>query len=78
MVDCPYCTTEEKLIIAIKRAISDSKKGGREEFAKKLEKVLAFLPEWPIMAILEAQALSLPDNFIIMLQDSFSVLPLGN
>lgn len=77
-VTCPYCVTEERLVVAIKRAIEDSVKANRKEFAKKLEKVLYFLPESPVMAVLEAEALDLPENFVIMIRDSFDIRPFGD
>lgn len=75
MVTCPYCLSEDKLLIAIKRAIKDSKKDKKFSLAEKLQSVLNFLPEHPVMAAMEAEALDLPDNFIIMIQDSFEVRP---
>ncbi len=75
MVQCPYCITEEKLLAAIKQAISDAKKDGKAELSIKLQAVLSFLPEYPVMAVLECEALDLPENFVIMIQDSFGIRP---
>jgi hypothetical protein len=72
---CPYCINEERLITSIKRAISDAKKDGKKELAIKLQSVLSFLPEYPVVAILEAEALELNENFILMIRDSFNILP---
>jgi hypothetical protein len=78
MIPCPYCLSEDKLVSCIKRAIVDARKDKKEELANKLQAVLNFLPEWPVMAILEAEALELNENFILMIQDSFNVLPMGD
>lgn len=78
MVPCPYCVTEEKLMASFKRAISDAKKEGKSELAGKLKQVLSFLPEYPIMAILEAEALEMNENIVLMISDSFRILPFGD
>ena len=70
-VQCPYCISEDKLVSTIKRAIADAVKENKLTLADNLNSVLEFLPESSVMAVLEAQALDLPENFVIMIQDSF-------
>lgn len=77
-VPCPYCMTEEKLMNSLKRAIADSKKEGKKELAGKLQIVLDHLPEYPVMAIMEAEYLELNTSLVLMIRDSFDVLPFGD
>jgi len=78
MVPCPYCVTEDRLMASLKRAIVDAKKEKRWDFARDLEKVLSYLPEYPVIAALEAEELGMNDNIIAMIRDSFNVLPFGD
>ena len=78
LIPCPYCITEEKLMSSIRRAISDAKKEGKKDFAGKLQLVLSFLPESPVMAIMEAEALELNNSLILMIRDAYHVLPFGD
>lgn len=78
LVPCPYCFTEEKLISSIKRAIDDANKEGKKDFAAKLQSVLNFLPDYPVMAILQAEAYSMNNSLILMIRDSFNILPFGD
>ena len=75
---CPYCMTEERLISSINRAIVDAKKEGKTPLADKLQLVLNFLPESPVMAIMEAEALGLNNSLILMIRDAYHVLPFGD
>lgn len=77
-VNCPYCMSENRLVAAIKKTITDSKKEGKNEFAEKLQIVLNHLPEYPVMAILEAEYLEMNPNLILMIRDSFEILPFGD
>lgn len=77
-VGCPYCMTEDRLIAALKRTIADSKKEGKMDYAGKLQIVLSHLPEYPVMALLEAEYLGLNNSLILMIRDSFQVLPFGD
>mgnify|MGYP001193165491 CR=1 FL=1 len=77
-VPCLYCMTEEKLMNSLKRAIADSKKEGKKELAGKLQIVLDHLPEYPVMAIMEAEYLELNTSLVLMIRDSFDVLPFGD
>jgi hypothetical protein len=78
MVDCPYCVTGAKLIGSLTRAVADAKKERNDEMAHKLSAVLRFLPDYPVMAILECEALNMNPNLILMIRDSFGVLPFGD
>lgn len=77
-VPCPYCMTEEKLVKAIKGAIKDFRKEKNDAQADKLQKVLDFLPDYPVMAIMEAEALDLNPNISLMIRDTFGTLPFGD
>ena len=74
-VECPYCGSSDRLMVSLRKAISDARKEGKAELSTKLSMVLNFLPEHSVMAMAEAQALDLPENFVIMIQDSFGVRP---
>lgn len=75
---CPYCMSSTRLVEAIKRTITDSKKKGEKELAGKLQIVLNHLPDYPVMAILEAEYLGMNSSLILMIRDSFEVLPFGD
>lgn len=77
-VSCPYCMSEDRLVSAIKKFIADEKKSGNSELAGKMQIVLSHLPDYPVMAILEAEYLGLNNNLILMIRDSFEVLPFGD
>lgn len=78
LVPCQYCMTEDKLMSALKRAVVDAKKEGKKEFAGKLQIVIDYLPEYPVMAIMEAEYLELNNSLILMIRDAFQVLPFGD
>lgn len=69
---CP----EEKFLNTLDKAIKDC---ARNKNNKKLEKDLRairdFLPDYPVMAVLEAEVRGMKDDFVIMLSDSFKILP---
>jgi hypothetical protein len=75
MIPCPYCVTEERLMASLKRAVADAKKDKKWDFANKIEIILSYLPEYPVMAILEAEEMGLNENLILMIRDSFNVRP---
>lgn len=75
---CPYCITEDRLMAALKRTIADYKKEGKNDYAGKLQIVLGHLPEYPVMALLEAEYLGLSNSLIMLIRDSFQVLPFGD
>lgn len=78
LVPCQYCMTEDKLMSALKRAVVDAKKEGKSEFAKKLQTIIDYLPESPVIAIMEAEYLELNNSLILMIRDAFQILPFGD
>ena len=78
LVPCQYCMTEDKLMSALKRAVVDAKKEGKNDFAKKLQTIIDYLPESPVIAIMEAEYLEMNSSLIIMIQEAFHVLPFGD
>lgn len=77
-VDCPYCMSSTRLVDAIKKTIADEKKAGNKEQAGKLQIILNHLPDYPVMAVLEAEYLGMNNSLILMIRDSFEVLPFGD
>lgn len=77
-IDCPYCMSSTRLVDAIKKTINDAKKKGETELAGKLQIVLSHLPEYPVMAVLEAEYLGMNNSLILMIRDSFEILPFGD
>lgn len=78
LIPCQYCMTEDKLMSALKRAVVDAKKEGKDIFAKKLQIVIDYLPEYPVMAAMEAEYLELNNSLILMIRDAFQTLPFGD
>lgn len=78
LIPCPYCMTVERLIKSIKGAISDSKKEKRHDQVAAFEAILSFLPDYPVMAIMEAEYHQVNFNLILMIRDTFDVLPFGD
>ena len=74
---CPYCMNPTKLETSIDRAIKDCLKGDKQ-LGKKLAVIRSFLPEYPIIAILEAEHLGLNQNLILLIRDTYGVLPFGD
>ena len=72
-ISCPECLTPEKFLKAIDKAIRECKHENKKEKLAALEAVKSFLPEYPVMALLEAEARNLNPKFVRMLQQSFGV-----
>jgi len=73
---CPYCLNVQKFMEALKLAIKDSRRKGETKLSQDLQAVEAFLPHYPVMAHLEAQARLMNDNFLGLLQSAFNILSL--
>ena len=78
LVPCPYCMTAERLIKSIKGAIADSKKEKKTKQVEAFEAILYFLPDNPVMAVLEAEHYEVNHNLILMIRDTFHILPFGD
>lgn len=78
LLPCPYCMTADRLIKSIKGAIVDSKKEKKHDLVTALESILHFLPNDPVMALLEAEYHQVNYNLIVMIRDTFSILPFGD
>jgi hypothetical protein len=86
-MECPYChgkghifnereMSRHKLVKGIKSAIRDAEKTGQTDAAQDLIAVITFLPEYPILAALEAEARGLDADFVHMIRDVCDVRPL--
>lgn len=73
---CPYCTGRKKFMGHLSNAIKQAKIGKKEQLEKDLIAVNSLLPEYPVMAILEAEARGLRQEFILFIREAFDVLPL--
>ena len=71
------CVDGRKIIKGIRAAIRDFERSGKHEAAENLAAVLMFLPDYPVMASLEAEARGLHEDFILMIRDTFQVRPLA-
>ncbi len=78
LLACPYCMTEERLIKSLKGAIADSKKEKKDEQVAAFEAILHFLPHDPVMALLEAEYHNVNYNLVLMIRDTFDILPFGD
>lgn len=77
-VPCTHCMNEERLMNSIRRAIEDSRREGKTVLASHLTLVLSYLPDYPVIAMLEAEEMHLNSSLIMMIQDAFDVRPLGD
>ena len=77
-ITCPYCMSASRLVAALKKTVNDEKKDGNVEHAGKLQIVLNHLPDYPVMAIMEAEYLGMNNNLVLMIRDCFGVLPFGD
>lgn len=74
---CPYCMNPTKLETSIDRAIKDCGKKDKK-LGEKLKIVRSFLPDYPIIAMLEAENLELNQNLILLIRDTYGILPFGD
>lgn len=70
---CPHCIDARKLLYAIKLAIKEAKKTHDNAAISSLTSVNSFLPKYPVMAVLEAEAQHLPSSFVDTLRDTFGI-----
>lgn len=70
---CPHCTSAQQLIEAIKLAISNCKKKNDTKLMENLKAIIKLLPEYSVMAVLEAEARNMSTEFIQLLRDSFDI-----
>lgn len=75
---CPYCMNPTKLETSMDKAIKDCGKGNKKELGEKLKLVRSFLPDYPIIAMLEAEHLELNNNLILLIRDTYAILPFGD
>ena len=72
-ISCPECLTPERFLTAIDKAIKECKRENKQQKLEALLAVKSFLPEYPVMAFLEAEGRNLNPKFVSMLQSSFGV-----
>lgn len=70
---CGKCLTQDSFISTIKFAISQAQNDGKPSLASDMERVLNFLPDNPVFAVLEAESSSLSPNMIAMMRETFGV-----
>jgi hypothetical protein len=70
---CPKCLTPERFESSIQKAINKCKRSGDNNRLEDLTSVKSFLPDYPVMAVMEAEARNLNKDFISMLRQSFGV-----
>jgi DNA-directed RNA polymerase subunit RPC12/RpoP len=73
---CPYCAGRQKFMAHLKQAIKQASAGKRKTLKEDLVAVHELLPEYPVMACLEAEARGLRRDFIDFIMESFDVRPL--
>lgn len=69
---CPDCITPGRLIDCMKVSI-DTFASREPELARKFAKIVQFLPEYPVMAVLEAEFQKIDFNFIEVLYKVFEI-----
>ena len=73
----PPKATPKSLVLAIKLVIkSYQTKYNNKDLANRFRHVLEFLPKYPVMAVMEAEAQNLNPQFIKLLQKTYYILPL--
>lgn len=72
---CTHCLNTHSFFEALNLAISNSKKAKNNQQTDGFKAVKSFLPDYPVMAYLEAEARGLNDNFLELLQSTFNILP---
>jgi hypothetical protein len=72
---CTHCLNTQKFFEALDLAIANSRCAKNHKQINDFKSVKSFLPEFPVMAYLEAEARGLNDNFLELLQSTFNILP---
>jgi|14_taG_2_1085336.scaffolds.fasta_scaffold25874_1 hypothetical protein len=75
---CPDCLTPERFITILQRAILEAKRTGKKKKREDLEAVLANLPRFPVMAMMEAEARNFSEEFMTTLKRSLRVREFGD
>lgn len=70
---CNYCNVGDNLITAIRDAAIICTKNGEYQQAYLLNRILSFLPDYPVLAVMEAEELDMDETFIELLRDSFNI-----
>lgn len=73
---CPYCTGRKKFMNHLMSAIKQAKSSKRKELEKDLIAINCLLPEYPVMASLEAESRGMRHEFVAFIREAFDVLPL--
>jgi len=73
---CPYCVGRKKFMDHLKQAIKQASVGNRKSLKEDLVAIHELLPEYPVMAALEAEARGMRRDFIGFIRESFDVRPL--
>lgn len=71
------CCSREKFLKAFEKSISRYRHNDDDETADGLQAVLDNLPEYPVVALMEARDRQLGQTIIDILETEFAVLPLG-
>lgn len=77
-LSCPICLSPEAFEKAIQKAIAKCRRNDNNDKLADLIAVESFLPSFPVMAVMEAEARCLNKDFVLMLKQSFEVRSFGD
>jgi len=72
---CKHCITAKGFMSSLDKAIELADKKDNKIKANELRLVRANLPEYPVMAVMEAEAVEMSAKFIEMIEQAFDVKP---
>jgi hypothetical protein len=67
--------SQDYLLDAIKRAMEETQRKGNYDTHYRLSQIYQFLPEYPVMAVLEAEYLQVDKELVSMIAKGFDVKP---
>lgn len=70
---CVFCGGRQKCMMQLKISMANAKSSGNKELYQNLVAVKKFLPQYPVMAVLEAEAREMLPSFISFLRLSFDI-----
>ena len=75
-ITCTFCVGRQRFMSSLTNAIKQAKRGKRQQLEEDLIAVKSLLPEYPVMAMLEAEARGLRRDFMTFIMDTFDIRPL--
>jgi len=73
---CPFCAGRQKFMAHLKQAIKQARLTKRKSLKEDLLAIHNLLPDYPVMAVLEAEARGMRHDFINFIKESFDVRPM--